>query len=71
MRGRAMYCEEIECREPCTDPDPLVWMCAREDGFWLCDECAHVNARLDDARSEALQEETVRRVPRRRGEVAA
>ncbi len=66
-----MYCEEIECREACTDPDPLVWMCAREDGFWMCDPCSHVNARLDDARAEALDRETVRRLPRRRGEEVA
>ncbi|MCY4376026.1 MAG: hypothetical protein OXC31_19915 [Spirochaetaceae bacterium] len=64
MRGRAMYCVESECGAPCRDPDPLVWICAREDGYWTCDDCARVNARLEDARGDALDGEAVRPIRR-------
>ena len=66
-----MYCDD--CREPCTDPDPLVWAIAREDGIWRCGPCDTIYARLENARGDALEGEKVRpiRWARRRAEVAA
>lgn len=69
VRARGLFCGEIECGEPCTDPDPSVWADAREDGFWTCEPCSEINGRLDDARGEALAGEKVRpiRWARQRG----
>jgi len=67
-----MFCGEIECGAPCTDPDPSVWADAREDRYWTCEDCATINGRLDDARGAAMDGEKVRpiRCARRRGTAA-